>query len=190
MTPFIQFVTAIFSLGVVAAQIFVVAIFADLIFLGKSRRSSKNISEYASKHILGLGLFISVAAMLVSVFYSFVAGFEPCTLCWWQRIFMFPQIVIFASALYYKRRHGLRYSIAIVSSLILSSLGFLVALYQYYAQMFNPSILSACATTGASCARIFFVSFGYITIPMMALTGFAFLLAILAAYFFVPRNEN
>ncbi len=189
MTPFVQFVTAVFSLGVIAGQIFIVAVIADLLILGKAKRSSKNISAFASKHILGLGLFINIVAILVSLFYSFVVGFEPCTLCWWQRILMFPQLVLFATALYYKRRHGLRYPMVLATSAILSVIGLLVGAYQYYAQMFNPSLLAACAASGPSCAKIFFTTFGYITIPMMSLTGFAFILVILAARYFVP-HEN
>src|SRR6185369_1050871 len=98
-------------------------------------------------------------------------------LCWYQRIVMYPQVIILGMAAWKKD-----YSIWLYSR-VLSSIGLVIAIYQYYGQMFNEGALP-CSTAIDSCAKLYFVEFGYITIPMMALSIFAFL-TILS--FFKPR---
>src|SRR3990167_6292936 len=52
------------------------------------------LSRLIGKYALFLALFVSTAAVLGSLFYSNVMGFEPCLLCWWQRIFLYPLAII------------------------------------------------------------------------------------------------
>ena len=129
---------------------------------------------------------MSLSALVASLFYSNVIGFDPCELCWWQRIFIYPQIVIFGIALYNERRHNIQDNMVFVYSLALSFCGAVIALFQYYGQFFDPDLLSLCTKTGASCAKLYFVSFGYITIPLMSLTAYVGLILM----FFFDRTSK
>ena len=118
-----------------------------------------------------LGFIISLGATLGSLFYSDFLGFEPCKLCWFQRILMYPQVVLFAMALW-NRRSGDDRSV-LPYSFVLSILGAGTALYHYLLQ-FGAVSGSNCAVygQGAACSGMWVLEFGYITIPMMALTAF------------------
>src|SRR3989344_5265697 len=86
----------------------------------------KGIYIFIGKNVLLLGFLITLGAMVGSLFYSEIIGYEACVLCWWQRIFLYPQMFIFTLALYRKDRSIFPY----ITSLTLLAL--LVALYQTY----------------------------------------------------------
>ncbi|OGG60165.1 hypothetical protein A2765_01155 [Candidatus Kaiserbacteria bacterium RIFCSPHIGHO2_01_FULL_56_24] len=125
-----------------------------------------------SKRGLLIALVVSVLATILTLFYSDVLGFEPCPLCWWQRIFLFPQVILFGMAFWKKDAYIAEYSI------VLSIFGFGVALYQHALQMFGEGSLP-CPATGVSCAQRILFEFGYITFPMLAVTAFAFLIVLM-----------
>jgi len=114
-----------------------------------------------------LSLVVALVATLGSLFYSEIVNYTPCLLCWYQRIFMYPQVILFSIALFLKDK-----GIAIYA-LSLSMLGGMLALFHYYIQLSNTK-LTSCSTVGysVSCSDNFIMQFGYITIPMMALSAF------------------
>lgn len=126
----------------------------------------KRVSPWALR-----GAFIVyMGAMLTSLFYSEIIGFAPCTLCWWQRIFLYPQVILLGLALWKRDRNIADYSIALALP------GIVFALYHNYID-WGGSPLIPCAAQVVSCTKRYVFEFGYITIPMMALT--AFLLGVL-----------
>lgn len=109
---------------------------------------------------------VALAATLGSLFYSEVAGYEPCKLCWFQRIFMYPQVIILGIALW--RKNYEKYN-----SLVLSVVGAAVAGYHYLLQIgVAPELPCAAVGYSATCSQRFVMNFGYITIPLMAFTAF------------------
>ena len=128
--------------------------------------------KFINENTLFFGLLISLTATLGSLFYSEIMQFNPCKLCWFQRIFMYPQTILFAIALWKKDNKIFSYS------LVLSIVGFLIALFHYAVQLnvITPNLPCTAVGMTASCSEFFFKSFGYITIPMMALTAFVLLL--------------
>ena len=58
-----------------------------------------NLVKWAGRNALLLSTLLVTVAVAGSEFYSLVAGFEPCLLCWWQRIFLFPQLILLIIAL-------------------------------------------------------------------------------------------
>ena len=155
------------SLGVVGAQILVLGLF----FMARSFR------PFISRHILLLGFLATLIPTLGSLFYSMIAHFPPCDLCWWQRIFLYPQVILFGLALYKKYKKGSEDTVVLTQSLVLSLIGAAIALYHYIGQ-FIPSVLPACSATGISCSKLYFETFGYINIPMMSLTAFLFVITL------------
>ncbi len=140
---------------------------------------------------LWLSLLIPATAVLMSLFYSEVADFAPCLLCWWQRIFIYPQAFIAAIAL---KRKDLA---AVLYTLPLTAIGFLIAAYHYAIQIqetYGGSFLSviecAAGTEGPACSSYYFLEFGYITIPQMSLTAFALLLVVQGILLAKLRRER
>lgn len=160
----------IFSLFTLLGDIFF-PFFLLFLFFGSGKWHQK-IFSHISHYAFHYALFAAGAGILGSMFFSSVIGFAPCELCWYQRIFLFPQFVIFAVALWKKDNTAMYYSLA------LSLVGIILAFYQSYIQWGGLSVLP-CTATGAECSKIFFKEFGYITIPVMSLTVFAYLLALM-----------
>jgi disulfide bond formation protein DsbB len=169
MTPFASEISNIFSLLTILSQVAVLfLVYCLLVGHGK-------VTMFVGKHAILLGFIVSLGAMIMSLVFSDIIGFEPCTLCWVQRIFIYPQAILFGIALYRRERVIVDYSLA------LSIVGGLIAAYHYYGQMFNTGALPCKAAEGVSpCAVRFFVDFGYVTIPMMSLTTFMLLVAFMA----------
>jgi disulfide bond formation protein DsbB len=119
-------------------------------------------AHWAGRHSLALGLFISAAAVFGSLFYSNVVGFDPCLLCWWQRIAIYPTSVLLLVALIKKDRGVWRYVLP------LSLIGLFISLYHSYVQWGGSPLIPCDAT--ASCSKLYVFAFGYITIPTMVLS--------------------
>lgn len=139
----------------------------------KARKTSLigKISSYLSKHAVILGFVVATLATLASLFLSEIVLFIPCKLCWYQRIFMYPQVIILGLGLYLNDKYAKLYA------LIFSVIGFIIALYHVLLQ-FYPGIFP-CSDEIANCALKQFSYYGYITIPVMSLSSFAALIVIL-----------
>ena len=135
-----------------------------------SQKESKLFS-LLSKQALLLGFILSLVGTLMSLFYSEYVGYLPCALCWIQRIFLYPQVIIFGVALWKKDLHAHVYAVA------LSFVGAIVALYHSYIQLGYDELLP-CPATGAfaDCAKPNFIEFGFVTFPAMSLVLFLFLI--------------
>lgn len=133
-----------------------------------------------------MGFLAALAAFSLSLFYSNVVGFPPCELCWIQRIFLYPQLILFGMELYKRDRSIVDFSIAF------AILGSLVSIYHIYIENGGSSNLSCAtlnsATTGqVSCATRYIYEFGYITMPVMSLTLSLFIIVILINYKYISK---
>ena len=138
--------------------------------------------HFVHKYALWLGLGLSTLAIVGSLLYSNLIGYPPCELCWWQRIFIYPQAVLFLVAIIKKDRSIFDYALP------LSIAAFFISLYQSYSNFSGASFLP-CTATGGECSRIYVLEYGYITIPLMSLTLVCYLLFIkLCAYRHEDRN--
>lgn len=157
--------TVLPSLVLLADLFFVFLLLAAL--FGKNW--GNNLVLWIGKRAILFGLLTSLSAVLGSLFYSNVLGYPPCELCWWHRILLYPQFVLFLTALKSKDRRVFVYSWR------LSVLAALLASYHQYTNLGGSSLL-ACTQTGGECSRLYVLSFGFVTIPMMSLTIAAYLL--------------
>ena len=116
---------------------------------------------------------ITAVATAGSVFFSYVMGFAPCVLCWYQRIFLFPLVVVLARGLFPLDRRVVRYALP------LAALGWAVAGYHnlVYAGIV-PESLQPCAQ-GVSCTEEYIELFGFLSIPMLSWLGFTALTVVL-----------
>ncbi|KXH79310.1 disulfide oxidoreductase [Sporosarcina sp. HYO08] len=108
----------------------------------------------------------SFIATLGSLYFSEVRGFEPCTLCWYQRILMYPIVLIGGIALFQKNAR-----IALTTALF-ACIGGLISLYHYGIQKLSFLSDSAPACGSVPCTGQYVNYLGFITIPFMALVAF------------------
>lgn len=135
-----------------------------------------------------IALFAAWVATCGSLFFSEVFGWPPCTLCWYQRIFMYPLALILAVGLL-RRDANMHWYV-----LPLAVPGMLLALYHYMlikTTIFPP----APCTMGVPCniqllypSVIFGVPpvFDFINIPFLALVAFAVISVAMAVYAVYP----
>jgi disulfide bond formation protein DsbB len=161
------------GLGTVLIQVCAVVLLLSLFFRNRFSFFGK-ISAFAAGNALGIAFVLTLASLGLSLFYSEVLGFAPCGLCWLQREFMYPQAFLFLVALVKNDEKIADYSI------VLSSVGVVIALYQHSLQM-GASEFVPCAQTllAADCAERTLFEFGYITFPLMAASVFAFLIVLM-----------
>lgn len=118
---------------------------------------------------------IAVVGTLGSLFFSQVMGLVPCSLCWFQRIFLFPLAVVFTVALFPLDTRVVRYAAPITAG------GWLVAFYQNLLVWgVVEETLSPCQA-GVSCSEVDFALFGFVTIPLLSLAAFTVMGGLLVA---------
>ena len=125
-----------------------------------------NNSSFSKSLYLYLAWIQSIVATLGSLYYSEIQHFIPCTLCWYQRILMYPLLILFAIAIL--RKDVKVYFYALPMSIIGTGIAFYHILLQ---KGLLPEAFAPC-TIGASCAVKYTGYFGFITIPVMSFTAF------------------
>lgn len=125
--------------------------------------------------LFGCWLIASVAT-LGSFFLDKALGIEPCSLCWYQRIFMYPLVPILLTGLLPLDRRVTRYALP------LAVLGWMTALYHLlmYAGII-PQALQPCGT-GPSCVQDDLGLFGFVSVPMLSLLSFSLLIGLLLLF--------
>lgn len=109
---------------------------------------------------------VSLTAMLGSLYFSEVRSYEPCTLCWYQRILMYPIVLITTIAYIQKNA-----KIALTTA-VFSCIGVATSLYHYGLQKLDFLKDSAPACGRVACTGEYINWFGFVTIPFLALTAF------------------
>lgn len=115
-----------------------------------------------SRHIALLATWIATCG---SLFFSEVLRWQPCVLCWYQRILMYPLAILLAIGIV-RRDRGLH-----VYVLPFSIAGIGVSLYHYLLIKTDWLPPPAC-TVGVPCTVDYLNWFGFINIPFLALTAF------------------
>ena len=112
---------------------------------------------------------VSIIAMTGSLFFSEKMGFIPCTLCWYQRILMYPLVIFLGIAFYRNDRDIYKYILP------MSVIGIVISGYHYALQKI-PSLheFSTC-TNGVPCSGQYINWLGFITIPFLAFIAFTFI---------------
>jgi len=131
--------------------------------------------------LLPLAFVIALVATVGSLYYSGIAHFRPCRLCWWQRIMMYPLVPVLAVAAFKRDRLGPLYAMP----LALGGLGYGI----YHTQLrWFPEQGSSCEAE-AACTSVWVNTFGFVSIPFMASAGFLAILGLLTLHLRLPRAE-
>jgi len=185
MPAYVEIVNKILSLGTIGLQIVIILIVVNLIFF---RHLNNKVLFFFKKYTFFFGFLVALSSVLLSLFYSEIVGFPACELCWIQRIFLYPQLVLFGMELYKRERSIVDFSI------VFASLGAIVSLYHVYIENGGSSSLGCSALTPAkanevSCAIRYIYEFGYVTMPIMALTLSLFIISILLNYKYMVKMK-
>ncbi|MGM0878002.1 MAG: disulfide oxidoreductase [Bacillota bacterium] len=123
-------------------------------------------NEKRVENLLSIGWIASFIATLGSLYFSEIVQYTPCELCWYQRIFMYPLVIILGIGVFKKDA-----SIALYS-LILSAIGGCISIYHYSIQKidFLGEISVSCGIV--PCTGEYINWLGFITIPFLALVAF------------------
>lgn len=118
---------------------------------------------------------ITLASTLGSLFFSEIMNLEPCVLCWYQRIAMFPLVIILAVGLHSQDPHCLKYAFPI------ACIGWAIALYHFLLYSgFIPQGLQPCGK-GSPCTQVQLELAGFVTIPVLSLLAFSMIVTLLIA---------
>lgn len=126
--------------------------------------------RFVRKNALLFAFIVAAATTAASLFYSEIADYEACDLCWYQRVFLYPQTVLLGIAFIRDDRKVADYIIP------LGMIGGAISIYHYALQRIDGS--SSCPVGAVSCAVRYVFDFGYITIPMMSLTAFVVIIVL------------
>lgn len=109
---------------------------------------------------------VGTVATLGSLYFSEVADYVPCRLCWFQRIAMYPIGLVALVALIRRDRDARWYLLP------LAVIGALISTYHYLIERGVLDDSESCTLFGPSCADVWFEEFGFVTLAFMALAGF------------------
>jgi len=134
------------------------------------------VREYLGRTAMLWAFIIATTATLGSLAFSIIAGYQACILCWIQRLFMFPEPLLLGYGLWARRIVMLRVAFGV------ALLGASVALYNWIKDMLAmySGVTVPCPAVSflPSCDRIYVNEYGYITIAMMSLNAFLWIMLI------------
>ena len=116
---------------------------------------------------------IASVSTLGSLFFSEIMDFPPCALCWYQRVFMYPLVIVFLVGLFPFDKSIIKYALPLAAA------GWGFAFYHYLLYSgFIPENIQPCSQ-GVSCSETYLDLFGFITIPMLSLMAFSSVIGLL-----------
>lgn len=119
---------------------------------------------------------IALASMLGSLYFSEIKGFPPCVLCWYQRIVLYPLVLIIPVGIF-RRDKNLPFFV-----LPLTIIGMGISVYHnllYYKIL--PESVAPCAA-GFSCTTKFIEYFGFVTIPLLSFIALTTITVLMIVY--------
>jgi hypothetical protein len=142
-------------LGLLAVVALVVTVAALVMLL------TRRVPAWASDGALPAALAIALVTTLGSLYYSDVAGYPPCILCWYQRIAIYPQTIVLGVAVLRRDREVWRTSVP------LAAIGLILSVWHVVIERF-PALAGPCDPSNP-CTLRWVEEFGFLTIPTMAL---------------------
>lgn len=127
----------------------------------------QEIENWVRKNAFYLAWVVSLAGLLLSLYIGELLRIEPCHLCWYQRIALFPIALLLGIAVY---RNDLK---IIPYVLPLAAIGCAIALYQAIGIKIPYIFSSATCGLADECADPVFTVFGFMTFPLLSGLGFA-----------------
>lgn len=131
------------------------------------------MSRFLDEYGLYLAWLVAMVATGGSLYFSEVRQFVPCALCWFQRVFMYPLVILLGIASFKADKRVVLYSLP------LSIIGALIALYHVLEQNVPGFAAPPMCNVGVPCAAKYINWLGFISIPVLSLTAFALITILL-----------
>lgn len=138
-------------------------------------KSSSTINPDAWWLIFSCWMLAAIAT-LGSLFFSEVMEIQPCVLCWYQRVFMYPLVAIFLVGMFPLDRNVVRYALPV------AVIGWGISIYHYLLYSgYIPKNMQPCSQ-GVSCTEVNLELLGFITIPMLSILSYTAIIALLLVF--------
>jgi disulfide bond formation protein DsbB len=137
---------------------------------------------------LPLAFMVAGFAMFGSLWFSEAANYNPCKLCWYQRIATYSLAIVFLVALVRRWAAARRVPAGDAFAaqreitpyaIVLAAVGTVVSTYHYLLE-WNPTWESNVCSLDVPCTTIWFREFGFVSLPFMALCGFVSIIILLS----------
>jgi disulfide bond formation protein DsbB len=135
-----------------------------------------SVIQWLRSNVLYIAFAQALIATLGSLYFSEIRNFTPCVLCWYQRIAMYPLVILLIVGIIEKDKNVWKYVLPV------AVVGWIISLYHnllYYGIV--PEAAATCKA-GVSCATKFFAWFGFITIPFLAFVAFSVIIVCMLVY--------
>jgi len=134
--------------------------------------------------ILLVAFAVATVATIGSLYYSQVADFVPCELCWYQRICMYPLVVVLGVGWWRRDPASVWYALPLAVA------GGGIATYHALVERYPSLGEGLSCSVEAPCTVPYFREFGWVTIAVMSLAGFLAILACSVAALIGARADR
>jgi disulfide bond formation protein DsbB len=170
-----------FALLAVGANL-AVAGYLIALALGRRTGARERIGEALRGYEIPFAWIAATTATLGSLYLSEVVNLIPCTYCWYQRIAMYPLVIVLGVAWWRKDRSVALYTVP------LASIGLAISAWHYLVQQV-PSLGGSACSVGVPCNSMLVREFGFISIPYMAGSAFLLILALMHVWVTNRRGD-
>jgi disulfide bond formation protein DsbB len=178
-------VVALAALGVAGQVLAGLLLLVGALALAGVRGPLGAVRSWLGGYELWAAFVVAAIATGGSLFFSEIAHFVPCELCWFQRICMYPLSIVTLLAALAGDHRVARYLLP------LPIVGAGVSIYHILVEEGVVAQAKACQiSTPGGCATKWINEFGYMTIPVLTLTGFVLLTGLLALAALSRRAEH
>jgi disulfide bond formation protein DsbB len=163
------------ALTFVANAVVAVAVLAGVaaLFSPRARAAWRRAAVALAPQAVPLAWIVAVVTTLGSLYYSEHAGFIPCELCWYQRILMYPLVIVLGVA--WLRRDAKVW----MTALVFVALGAPLSLYHWLVERVPSFASTSSCSVAVPCTAPWFEKLGYVTLAWMAMSSFLLIGALL-----------
>ncbi len=167
-------IVLIAALGVAGQVIAGLGLVVGALALGGVRGPLDAVRSWLWGYELWGGFLVAAIATGGSLYFSQVANFVPCELCWFQRICMYPLSILLLFLAFHGDNRAARYLF------VFPLVGGGISVYHLLVENHVVAQANACLVSApGGCATKWINEFGFMTIPTLALTGFVLLIGFL-----------
>ena len=155
-------------LTIVADAVVVIAVLCALGALVSPRARATVVSwaRVVAPQSIAFAWIVATVTTLGSLYYSEHAGFVPCELCWYQRILMYPLVIVLGVAALRRDRK------VWITALVFVALGAPLSLYHWLVERVPAFEESSSCSAITPCSTPWFEKLGFVTLAWMAMSAF------------------
>lgn len=163
-----------FSAMLALAALAGAVVLAASMTVGRGTTAGGEIVRVAREYAMRFALLLTGASMFGSLYFSDIADYAPCKLCWYQRICMYGIALVSLVGVVRRERVAAPYVT------VLASVGLVISAYHYLVEWF-PRLESDVCSLDVPCTTVWFRMFGFVTLPFMAGVAFLSVILVMAA---------